>query len=365
MHEARDAFLTQIRPASGGWPDFEGMIQAIYAAFLRPGDCAVDVGVNEGQHFVALARAVGASGHVIGVEASPALSQSVERSMHLFCPELWARVRLHTTAVTDQEGEAILHFDTRHSGLSSLAAREVSPAAAVEEVRVRTTRLDTLVDRPVAFMKLDIEGAEYHALRGAVRTLQRRPLLAFEFDPTSPSYFGYAPGDLVDLLKAHGYGITDLFGHPPSDGGRPHAMPDLELSRRPGGHGRGRDLRPGAGARVGSRRAQRSGRERRRSCGGVRGADRAADRLRALPQSRGVERGAGDLPGGEADARRRSGDAAQIVVFAAVIQPASLEQRAALRIVEKVVRPDAPWAIMADEAFPGDAGGRHRRPAMR
>jgi hypothetical protein len=77
MHERRDPFLAALGAKTGDWPDFEGLIRDIYVAFLRGGEVAVDVGVNEGHHLVQIAQAVGSRGKVIGVEANGPMCEAV------------------------------------------------------------------------------------------------------------------------------------------------------------------------------------------------------------------------------------------------------------------------------------------------
>jgi hypothetical protein len=58
----------------------------------------------------------------------------------------------------------------------------------------------------VNFMKLDIEGAELLALRGASQLVRRhQPILFFEVWPDWLIDFGFQPKDLADWLYAHNY----------------------------------------------------------------------------------------------------------------------------------------------------------------
>ncbi|HVK82294.1 MAG TPA: FkbM family methyltransferase, partial [Verrucomicrobiae bacterium] len=140
-------------------------------------------------------------------------------------PDLKKRVKLHNVAVSREPGVATFYFDKSATGLSSLAKREWSNGHEVEEMTVKVTTLDKLVkDRP-DFVKIDIEGAEYDALCGAKKILKARPLIAFEFDPTSPTYFKYTPEDFAGLFHAHDYLITDLFGHAHDSGAELMAAP--------------------------------------------------------------------------------------------------------------------------------------------
>ena len=201
--------------AGGRWFDFEGLIRDVYVAVLRPGDVALDVGVNRGDHLLQMVPAVGLSGLVIGVEAAPEMVALTRRFMRDGGVEALGNVVLHNVAVSDHHGTAALRFVREQPGLSSLADRSVAAGYHVDLVECCVTTLDRLLSgvRRVAFAKLDIEGGEYHALLGAQRLLEvDRPLIVFEHDHGAPAQFGYRADDLLALFRSHGYRVQDLFG---------------------------------------------------------------------------------------------------------------------------------------------------------
>ena len=78
--------------------------------------------------------------------------------------------------------------------------------------------LDRLVPErdSVSFMKMDLEGGEFAALRGARRILERdKPLIVFEHGGDAIArYNGYQAGDFFDFWSAKGYALFDVFGRP-------------------------------------------------------------------------------------------------------------------------------------------------------
>ncbi|SDP56272.1 methyltransferase, FkbM family [Paracidovorax cattleyae] len=74
--------------------------------------------------------------------------------------DLESRISLHPFAVGDSDAQVPFHHLGGHG--SSIA---VSPDATLESVSVR--RIDDIIDAPPTFIKMDIEGFEIPALRGA------------------------------------------------------------------------------------------------------------------------------------------------------------------------------------------------------
>ena len=196
------------------WPDLEELVAAIYAAHLRPGDVALDVGFNRGLHLLRMADLVGSAGEIVGIEAVPAFMRDVRGRLGEAGGELAGRVVLHECAVGAMPGRADFFVTSiTDGGLSGLKLRPVIASEAFETIAVEVRTLDSLLPkRPVRFAKIDIEGGEYDALLGSPHLLAQQPLIAFEFNDSAPAEFGYHVNELRDLLARAGYRIHDIFG---------------------------------------------------------------------------------------------------------------------------------------------------------
>ena len=66
--------------------------------------------------------------------------------------------------------------------------------------------------QPIAFMKIDLEGGEYHAIKGAVSTIRRwHPVIVFEASSRSTGQYGVTAADLYDLVtKTLGYELSTM-----------------------------------------------------------------------------------------------------------------------------------------------------------
>jgi FkbM family methyltransferase len=189
---------------------FEPETVRAFAALLAPGMTVLDVGANVGQFTLVAARRLGPTGRVHAFEPTPELVAHVLSNLELNGLD---NVVVNEVAVSDATGHAVLHLvEADDPGVNSIVNR--SPGARTLEVP--TVSLDDyLAERgvgPVDVIKIDIEGAEMPALRGArdLLTGDDSPVLVLEFHPTTLGYSGHSPDDLLGLLNSNGYAFYPI-----------------------------------------------------------------------------------------------------------------------------------------------------------
>lgn len=140
-------------------------------SLLRPGMHAVDVGANLGYYMLLLREAVGAAGRVDCFEPEPDNLAELERNV---AANGFRNVRVSAVALGDSHAEVGLQRGVNGTVLADGGA----------ELQVPLRRLDELIDVPIDFLKIDVEGYEAHVLRGAADTLRSsRPTLFVEVHP--------------------------------------------------------------------------------------------------------------------------------------------------------------------------------------
>jgi FkbM family methyltransferase len=115
----------------------------------------------------------------------------------------WPQAEIHQAAISDQEGTATFFEDRSSSAMSSLKNTDAN-GTNMNSYSVRVVRIDDVVgNRDIGFVKLDVEGNELFAMKGARATFDRcKPALVFECGPGSVvEAFGYSRGDLWDYLQ--------------------------------------------------------------------------------------------------------------------------------------------------------------------
>jgi len=192
---------------------FEALIASIYARVLEPGDVAVDGGAHDGLHTYRMADVVGASGRVHAFEVlPPKLAAMRERIAQI------PQITLHPRALSDRIGTATFQWVRDAPGLSGLQPRDYEGRThQIDVIEVETVTIDSLPPEDFEgwrFMKLDLEGGEYRAIRGArERIAEQRPLIVFEnARESSAGFYGYAMEDWFGLFDGLGYATFDLWG---------------------------------------------------------------------------------------------------------------------------------------------------------
>ncbi|WP_406648429.1 FkbM family methyltransferase [Aliisedimentitalea scapharcae] len=165
--------LTGIRhPELGLLRQEDRFIDLMLSRMIKPDWTCLDVGGHLGSVSYKLRRHA-PDGRLIIIEASPGKAAMLRNSF----PDC----DVHAVAVSDTDGQVSFFENLSQPGFSSLADR--SGRGDTQEITVPARRLDDLIgdDITLDFIKIDVEGFEYPALRGAAALLRRcRPVVLFE-----------------------------------------------------------------------------------------------------------------------------------------------------------------------------------------
>ncbi|MFV2116326.1 FkbM family methyltransferase [Micromonospora sp. LOL_025] len=155
--------------------------------FVPRGGTAVDVGAWYGPWTARLLRR---ADRVVAVEPTPPLARQLRAA--------FPAAEVVEAAVSDHEGTASLYLP---EGGAIVGTSSLEDPQQGDPVEVRRITLDSLGLTDVRFVKLDIEGHELPALRGAAETVRRdRPVLLIEVEERIQPV-----GPLLELLAGWGY----------------------------------------------------------------------------------------------------------------------------------------------------------------
>ena len=192
-----DGFLRLI-PIEGGYDDD---FFRVADALLEGGGDFLDVGANYGLLSFGLAARLSERVRFHLFEPIPRLLAAIEKTRGLY-PGMQASVI--AAAVTDYDGVASFAVAEEQTGRS-----HIDPSGAL---KTRCLRLDsylaeTGIDQ-VALLKLDVEGYELPALRGAAAALRRRAIKGIYFEYFEKYLVRVGPpADLIGYLDAAGYEV--------------------------------------------------------------------------------------------------------------------------------------------------------------
>jgi FkbM family methyltransferase len=184
---------------------YEPEVFSLIRRFLPKGGVFLDVGANVGLFSVLSSRIVGSSGRVIAVEASPRVGTYLERNISL---NDCANVEQVSKAVS-KSGPCRLEFwpaPADHFGMGSLAA-QFSEGSTFVEADTLDHIVGALGVSQVDLIKMDIEGFEVDALRGAIGLLtsEHPPTIIFEFVDWAEQRAGFPLGEAQQFLMELGY----------------------------------------------------------------------------------------------------------------------------------------------------------------
>jgi FkbM family methyltransferase len=188
-----------------------------YAAFrnaVDPGATVLDIGANVGAYSILLGQWVGPAGRVFAFEPAADAFEGLNR--HIDLNRQRDTVQAIQAAVGDRDGTGRLAI-AKTAGESRLAGG----ADEGPMVDVPLVTIDTFCRRevaPPAFIKIDVEGAELAALRGARETIRRGGhglSLFVEFHPSIWPLISIGRRDIETELEQQGLRVEPLTAEDP------------------------------------------------------------------------------------------------------------------------------------------------------
>lgn len=203
-------------PGLAGGELSERVIERLILAFCTHGDTAIDCGAADGRMTRLMVSRVGAGGRVLAFEPLP------EQASRLETEFASASVDLVRACVSIAPSAAASFFHARNRRWVSSLSPSGLEQYDVEELTIAVTSIDVELTSgktaeakgPVRLIKLDIEGAEFSAIRGARSTLLKHgPIVIFENALVGASRrFGYSKEDFFAFFEETDYRVLDIFG---------------------------------------------------------------------------------------------------------------------------------------------------------
>lgn len=178
-------------------PTFREKELEFFRDYLKPGDRVIDVGANIGDTVLTASLQVGPTGEVLAIEAHPRTFGFLRQNIEL---NNAANVTLINSAVGAEPGRIFFSDDRRD---------DMNRVQGDRGLEMAIRPLDTIVQgrRPVALLKIDVEGYEKFVLEGASEILAVTECVYFEVSAAHFDRFGYTTRDLLELLLSQDFKI--------------------------------------------------------------------------------------------------------------------------------------------------------------
>lgn len=174
--------------------------EQIIEEILSPGDVCIDAGANIGLITLRAWKKVGPTGMVHSFEPHPLTYTRLIRNLEL---NRYRTLHAKQIGVSDTKQER---------KFTNLFISDLNSVDSEGTISVRVDRLDALVEnvQKIKLLKIDVEGFELFALRGAEGLLPYTEYILVEIAPRSFEKNGYTTRDVIRFLEGAGYELFVL-----------------------------------------------------------------------------------------------------------------------------------------------------------
>lgn len=185
---------------------YEPHVTQVFRTYLEPGMRVLDIGANIGYFSLLSSSIIGENGHVFSIEPNSNNCRKLQASKSI---NKLSNITIMQVAASDDT--TLLAMNTSYSnGTTSGLSSEID--ILMRSSTVPAFKIDNLkdFDEGVNFIKIDVEGAEYKALKGAELMLTKfKPMIVSEFSPTAmPSISGVDGITYLKYLSSLGYNLN-------------------------------------------------------------------------------------------------------------------------------------------------------------
>lgn len=187
---------------------FEPEVVEVAKQCIMPGSTVLDVGASFGQMTLLFSNFVGVHGRVYSFEADAFVYQVLVKNI---AANHRSNVTAFCRAVYDKSGETMFYPVPNFKRFGSYGSYGLDPNAR-EGRQVETMTIDSLdIRTPISFMKVDVQGSDLFALRGAVETIRshRMPVI-FEYEEQFQEEFRTCFQDYLEFVESIGYKIDKV-----------------------------------------------------------------------------------------------------------------------------------------------------------
>lgn len=195
----------------GHW---ESHLTELLTGLLKNGDNCLDIGANFGYHTITMAKLVGESGKVFAFEPMRLFHQQVGANA---CLNDLSNITVLNNAVGDSEESVFIPEPNLSSSTVNHGDTSIDNRSNGQQVKL--IAIDSLELPKIKFLKLDVQGCELRALKGAKQLILRdKPCFIVEIESWQLKKFNCSPEDLIQFIKTElNYDIYQMMTKYPAD----------------------------------------------------------------------------------------------------------------------------------------------------
>jgi FkbM family methyltransferase len=186
---------------------FDADILKIAQQYIKPNTCVVDIGSNFGQMAVLMSKCVGERGVVHAFEADDFVFSILQKN----AKENANNIVVHHGAVHDKSGETLYFPEQDFKRFGSYGSYGIDYVNGKGRP-VKTIAIDDVsFELPVSFMKIDIQGGDLLAMKGAVKTIEKYKMpIIFEYEYSFEDELNLNFQEYVDFIKSINYKFSKV-----------------------------------------------------------------------------------------------------------------------------------------------------------
>jgi FkbM family methyltransferase len=187
---------------------FEREIIRIAEQYIKTNTVVLDVGSNFGQMSIYFSKLTGSNGKVYAFEADDYIFEVLSKNIEA---NKCNNIQPVFGAVYDVE-DKIFHFPkqdfVKYGAYGSYGLAPKSDTGR----EVKSLTIDSLcIEEPVSFMKIDIQGSDLFALKGAENTIKKNKMpIIFEFEQQFQQDFNTTFQDYVEFVDHISYKFAEI-----------------------------------------------------------------------------------------------------------------------------------------------------------
>lgn len=190
---------------------FEPEIVAVGREFITQGSTVLDIGANFGQMSILFSKMTGPSGQVFSFEADDFIFYLLQKNIN---ENQCDNIRAVYGAVFDKSRDIVYYPEQTFTRFGSYGSYGLD-LNTTEGRQLRTLTIDDLnIQTPISFMKIDVQGSDLFALKGAVNTIERHQMpIIFEYEEQFQEEFHTSFQDYMNFIQSISYKIVKTVNH--------------------------------------------------------------------------------------------------------------------------------------------------------